>query len=552
MREAARSGSRRLILPLALAATAAALVAGSAAAAPGDVTVTLVKEIRPGGGAQVSDITEVNGIAYFRATTGATPGLTPPETGDELYRSDGTAAGTFMVKDINPADAQSSAPSQLTDVNGILFFRASDGTNGFELWKSDGTPSGTVMVEDINNGGDSDPSGLVNAGGTLYFAANDGSDMGEHGNELWKSVPPYDSASTTMVEDIRTGTIGSLPSNPERVAIGSQIFLEANDGTNGTEPWKSDGTPGGTDILKDIADDAGESSDPLEFTQVGSLVYFAAGTDSEPEGEENVELWKTDGTEPNTTMVEDINTSAIGASSNPEDLAVFNGKLLFAADDGLETSGSTRNTEPWISDGTPGGTAQLANLNPGTESSFPEEFTELGGAAYFAADDGAAAHGAELFRTDGTGPGTTIVADMRPGPMSGGPVGLNRVGGLLFFTAFDDTNGRELWKTNGGPLGPGGTVRVSDIAPGSGSSMPGHLEEVGGTLFFAAADDGIVDFELWKATIEGPAPAPGGGPVLAPAPVTADPCAPLRKKLKKAKTKAKKKKIRRKLRKLGC
>jgi ELWxxDGT repeat protein len=550
MREAGKSGSRRATLLLALAAAAAALLVGSAAAAPGDITVALVKEINPTGTAGIQSITDVNGIAYFRAGDGATPGSTPPEHGEELWRSDGTAAGTFMVKDINTADAQSSAPSELTNVNGILFFRASDGTNGFELWKSDGTPSGTVMVRDINDPGDSDPSGLVNAGGTLFFAANDGSDTGEHGFELWRSVPPYDSASTTMVEDIRTGAASSLSTNPGRTAVGGTVYFEANDGTSGTEPWKSDGTPGNTDILKNIAD-AGEDSDPGEFTPVGPLVYFRAGTSSEPEGEDNVELWKTDGTELNTEMVEDINTTVPGASSNPEDLAVFNGKLLFAADDGPEASGSTRNTEPWISDGTPGGTAQIANLNPGTESSTPEEFTELSGSAYFSADDGAAAHGSELFRTDGTGPGTTIVADIRPGPTSSGPVALTLAGNIIFFRANDGTTGQELWWTNGGPLGPTGTARAADINPGPGSSIATPLASVGGTLFFSAADDGIVNFELWKATIEGPAspPVPVAGPT---APAVNPRCAALRKKLKKAKTKAKKKKIRGKLRKLGC
>jgi ELWxxDGT repeat protein len=538
-----------LILPLALAAAAAALLAGSAAAAPGDVTVSLVKEINPTGGAGTQSITNLNGIAVFNAGNGATPGSIPPESGDELYRSDGTAVGTFMVKDINPADAASSEPRDLITVNGIVLFTADDGSSGEELWKSDGTPGGTVIVRNINtdSGQGSEPRELVNAAGTLYFTADNGSDPGEDGRELWKSVPPYDSTSTTMVEDIRTGSAGSEPG--ELAAVGSEVYFSADDGSDGSEPWKSGGTPGTTEMIKDIADDLGEESDPSEFTEVGSLVYFGAGTDSEPEGEENVELWKTDGTEPNTAMVEDINISAAGASSNPEQLTAFDGQLVFAADDGPEASGATRNTEPWISDGSPGGTTQLANLNPGNDSSFPGEFVELGGALYFDATDGAA-HGGELFRTDGTGPGTTLVADIRPGPMSSGAVGLTRIGDLLFFRADEGASGQELWKTNGGPLGPSGTARVADISPGTGSSQPQTLLDVGGTLFFSAADNGIANFELWKATVEGAAPV--GGSVAGAAPAAVDRCAPLRKKLKKAKTKAKKKKIRAKLRKLGC
>ena len=53
-----------------------------------------------------------------------------------------------MVKDINSGSGGSNTTS-LVDVNGTLFFRASDGTNGNELWKSNGTDAGTVMVKNI-------------------------------------------------------------------------------------------------------------------------------------------------------------------------------------------------------------------------------------------------------------------------------------------------------------------------------------------------------------------------------------------------------------------
>ena len=69
--------------------------------------------------------------------------------GDELWKSDGTKAGTVLVKDINPGDA-TAPPSALTDVGGTLFFTADDGTHGRELWTSDGTKAGTVLVKDID------------------------------------------------------------------------------------------------------------------------------------------------------------------------------------------------------------------------------------------------------------------------------------------------------------------------------------------------------------------------------------------------------------------
>jgi len=63
------------------------------------------------------------------------------------------AAEPRLVKDINPGG--DSYPQYLTNVNGTLFFTADDGIHGWELWKSDGTTAGTLMVKDINPVGSS-------------------------------------------------------------------------------------------------------------------------------------------------------------------------------------------------------------------------------------------------------------------------------------------------------------------------------------------------------------------------------------------------------------
>src|SRR5262249_54185657 len=85
----------------------------------------------------------------------------------ELWKSDGTAAGTVMVKDIIPGGAGSNPGGAygyiFTNVNGTLYFSADDGAHGQELWKSDGTAAGTVLVADINPGsGFSNPGDLTN------------------------------------------------------------------------------------------------------------------------------------------------------------------------------------------------------------------------------------------------------------------------------------------------------------------------------------------------------------------------------------------------------
>ena len=155
------------------------------------------------------------GIVYFTALDGT--------HGRELWRSDGTAAGTNMVKDIRPG-RKGSNPARLTELDGTLFFEAVDGTHGRELWMSDGTDAGTVMVEDIRPGARGSTThayyGLEKLGieaGRVYLAANDGI----HGFELWTSDGT--AAGTKMVKDTHRGYWGS---NPESfTAVGGEMFF---------------------------------------------------------------------------------------------------------------------------------------------------------------------------------------------------------------------------------------------------------------------------------------------------------------------------------------
>jgi ELWxxDGT repeat protein len=131
-----------------------------------------------------------------------------------------------------------------------------------------------------------------------------------------------------------------------------------------------------------------------------------------------------------------------------------------------------------------------------------------------------------------------MVADITPGAGSSTMGEYTAVNDALFFWADDGAFDRELWRSNGGPLGPGGTARVADINPGGPGADPESLTNVNGTLFFSA-DDGTTGIELWKATTEGPA---------APAtPTPAMPAKPKKKckkgrKLKKGKCVKKKRK----------
>src|SRR5688500_16423639 len=98
----------------------------------------------------------------------------------------------------------SSDPSAGVEMGGFFYFAAAEGpngTNGPEVWRTDGTPAGTTLVKDIRPGAaDSLPRSFLVAGSTLYFVADDGA----HGEELWKSDGT--SAGTLLVRDLRPGT----------------------------------------------------------------------------------------------------------------------------------------------------------------------------------------------------------------------------------------------------------------------------------------------------------------------------------------------------------
>ncbi len=127
---------------------------------------SLVKSF-PSGGPGPARLTNVNGTLFF-------------VLGNELYKSDGTNAGTVPVRSF------SAPPSALANMNGTLYLSATGDAGGVELWKSDGTAAGTIQVGDINPGApDSNPARFVTLNNLLLFSATNVST----GTELWKVEP---------------------------------------------------------------------------------------------------------------------------------------------------------------------------------------------------------------------------------------------------------------------------------------------------------------------------------------------------------------------------
>lgn len=392
---------------------------------------TLVKDIRPGSaGSNIQKLTVAGGILFFMADDGT--------NGTELWKTDGTVAGTVMVKNANPGNTTIyySDPLKFFEYNGKLFYVFNDGTQNDELWMSDGTSTGTVRVKDINAGaGGSGISCFEYLGNYLYFPAYDGTTRG-----LWKTDGTE--TGTVQVKGMNKGNNSSYIDSLRNFNGYLWYFGDAGTG-QGTELWRSDGTTIGTALFKDIYPGS-NSGLPYLFTVSGSTMYFVANNGDN--AGDNFELWKTDGTPGGTVMVKDLRT---GSGSSPAKLTVFGSKILFIAND--NATGFER--ELFISDGTSDGTFKVKKINP-TDNSSVEGFAVCGDIAYFTANDGT--YGQELWKTNGTDAGTTLVANINPagGFTIGARLPFGGCSNRIYFVGNNGTNGDELFAIQCSPVLP--------------------------------------------------------------------------------------------------
>jgi CSLREA domain-containing protein len=457
----------------------------------------LLADVTPGSaGSLIDTFTEVGTEVFFAHHR-------------DLWKSTGTPPSTAKLLTVTHSNLSEHAEIlDLVNVNGILAFSVYDDKGTLEdttddvvqLWKSNGTVGGTVLVKDFVAGSRPSTAGdaqLTALGDRVFGVFR----IPGTQSELWVSdLDQANPAGTYLLRAFDVDVMGSGPR--DLLAFDGKLYFAADDGTRGTELWRSDGTVNGTQIVKDIkslpAPAGNVGSFPRSLT-AGNGVFFFGVLDiafSNDRSNDRIELYRSDGTLGNAVKLFTFPKGASppgGMYGDPQLTYVpETGKLfgIIEYDDGAERS---RDLVCWN-----GSTMQRWNLNVGGND-WVGNLSPVAGLLGFAADDGV--HGREPWLTDGNlaNPlGTFMIKDINPGVGAG--IGSEEIeqgafptlDGLMYFPANDGVHGEELWQSDGTA---GGTELVRDIYPGDGlsgprSSAPYHLTGALDKLFFVA-DDGI-------------------------------------------------------------
>ena len=400
-----------------------------------------------------------------------------------LWRSDGTAEGTYALKNLEIGFSGSSFPLSFFSPfgRGVVFLVHERERDGWGLWFSDGSRAGTRQIAPLpgrfnpaNLPGDFNWPRATDEPGTHYFTWR---------LRLWATDGT--AAGTRPVET------PIVPCGGSWARLGRQVIYAGEVGRENCEPWVSDDTRQGTRRLRDVV--AGDATSfPGEFVAVGNRVYFTAFD----EAGRRI-LWKTDGTTRGTVPVR-----AAGGGrglGKAQILATVGSRLYFTASDGAH------GRELWRTDGTPESTSLVADLSPGRADTQFATGVGRGRQVFFVASPQGGETGG-LFVTEGTEESTVRLADA-------GDSAVALSGGRVYFVGHLGESARGLGVTDG----TADRTRILLRARPVRSSDPRQMTATPGGLLFTA-DAAAVGPEIWRSggTAESTEPLPGIAPTTFP------------------------------------
>ena len=420
----------------------------------------------------------------------------------------------ILLKDINLS--KGNARIKVVESNSDrIFFVANSDDYGEELWVTLTDESTSSIIKDIYPGEEgSKPRNFIWYENRLYFSAEDsarqyvGNGMNASSN-VWKSDGTLD--GTMKVSEFITGYNPGTSweySGSEMVELNGKIILggsapNPDEGLLDVELFDTDGTVEGTNLIRNInsmTEPFNGYSKPYALRKAENRIFFAAETEMEGR-----ELWVTDGTEPGTYLVKDIDNSrshSLGVYSQDHNMTPFGDRILFTAytmENGLEL---------WISDGSDAGTMRLTDIQELYSTKF-YDVTVINNLAVFWVGDGSSQYTRDMWVTDGSVDGTRMLRSVEVLyyylNITEYPLGVWN--NELYFTGTDSSHGFELWKTDGTSEG---TLLVKDINEGPSHSLPEGFVAFGDRFYFFASP-GFGDTQLWSSdgTAEGTFPVEG-------------------------------------------
>lgn len=400
----------------------------------------------------------LNNVAYFIADDGI--------HGNELWRSDGTGPGTYMVKDIEPGLA---APYMyhIVAMHGKIYFNAYSSTFGSGVWVSDGTENGTQLLLDATTATD-----FFTMGNKSYFIGS--SDLSYFG-AIWETDGT--SAGTKVVIDVNAIGIGGEQIIQPTV-VGDLLFFTLFDyETGGFELWRSDRSEAGTFRVSAFYNDFINFNIPVQLTSYNDKLYFSVNDNS------GRKLWVSDGTINGTKLAPGNHNVLINADKSGTSFPVLNNALYIPGEKASNGQGLYKYD---ASDAA--GLVKVKDIAPDGDTAYiaPSAMEVANNVLYFKVTSYTGGIRDELWISKGTNASTQLLTKSSVG----GTINslYNGDGRIFYFTKYNKLFGAELWRTVETPLGIQPLI-VSDIYKGMGSSSPSYLTAFNGKLLFSAADE---------------------------------------------------------------
>ncbi len=394
-------------------------------------------------GSNVGMITNVKGIVYFNASDGTKQGLyrVDPKTGVPARLSD-------MI--IFTANTQNGISANIVNLGDNDYFLANRGDK--QLWRIDRasgvvakvTPTGlpanfSFEIGESDSGtGQRTINNTLSISGNLYFRGN---------GQVWKFDPITNNATPIEIPNQAIYAPGELHQ------LGDALFFKTNFRSSGQELYKVDTVSGNTSLISDPIFTSGKYViDDNNFVDVNGTIHFITNYGSE--------IWKLDAT---GKAILAATIKGAGITNEPANFTNVNGTLCFTFDD------SANKTQIWKlnSDGTVSAVTTIApNLSYG--KTFVDNVTAIGDKLYFTAND--AQYGEEVRELDiATGILTTL--DLSPGLYAGSPASSSLsskiidVKGTPYFSGLVHPDGASYVERRIFKLVPAGSIVPNPVTP---------------------------------------------------------------------------------------